>query len=182
MKRTLMTLRHLSPKKYKPSIAAEESLVKNLLSYYDSDYGGFGPGQKFPPHSTLLYLLYFLCVENNSDVQTVCRKTLDAMRLRGLNDHLQGGIFRYCVDRQWTIPHFEKMLYDQAMALWCYSLAYKVMEKTSIKKWRKVLSAASMRVLRKMDYSFRRMMRIRNMWKGRLMSGAMLNFKHSLDG
>jgi len=66
-------------------------------------------------------------------VQAVCRKTLDAMRLRGLTDHLQGGIFRYCVDRQWTIPHFEKMLYDQAMALWCYSLAYKVVGETGIK-------------------------------------------------
>jgi len=117
-----------------PPIAKEESLVKNLLSYYDPDYGGFGPGQKFPPHSTLLYLLYFLCVENNPDVQTVCRKTLDAMRLQGLNDYLQGGIFRYCVDRQWTIPHFEKMLYDQAMALWCYSLAYKVIGNIEYKK------------------------------------------------
>lgn len=121
-------------KEIQPPIAEEESLVKNLLSYYDPDYGGFGPGQKFPPHSTLLYLLYFLCVENNPDVQTVCRKTLDAMRLRGLNDHLQGGIFRYCVDRQWTIPHFEKMLYDQAMALWCYSLAYKVIGENEYKK------------------------------------------------
>jgi hypothetical protein len=121
-------------KEVPPPLAAEESLVKNLLSYYDPEYGGFGPGQKFPPHSTLLYLLYFLCVENNSDVQTICRKTLDAMRLRGLNDHLQGGIFRYCVDRQWTIPHFEKMLYDQAMALWCYSLAYKVIGENEYKK------------------------------------------------
>jgi uncharacterized protein YyaL (SSP411 family) len=117
-----------------PPIAAEESLVKNLLSYYDPDYSGFGPGQKFPPHSTLLYLLYYLCVENNPDAQNVCRKTLDTMCLRGLNDHLQGGIFRYCVDRQWTIPHFEKMLYDQAMALWCYSLAYKVMGEKEYKK------------------------------------------------
>jgi uncharacterized protein YyaL (SSP411 family) len=121
-------------KEVQPPIAAEESLVKNLLSYYDSDYGGFGTGQKFPPHSTLLYLLYLFCVENNSDVQNICRKTLDAMRTRGLNDHLQGGIFRYCVDRQWTIPHFEKMLYDQAMALWCYSLAYKVIGNNEYKE------------------------------------------------
>ncbi len=48
------------------------------------------------------------------------------MMLGGLNDHLQGGIFRYCVDRRWTIPHFEKMLYDQAMSLWTYSLGYRV--------------------------------------------------------
>ena len=55
------------------------------------------------------------------------------MILRGLNDHLQGGIFRYCVDREWTIPHFEKMLYDQAMALWCFSLAYRVIGKETYK-------------------------------------------------
>jgi uncharacterized protein YyaL (SSP411 family) len=48
------------------------------------------------------------------------------MMMRGLNDHLQGGIYRYCVDREWTIPHFEKMLYDQAMALWSYSLAHRL--------------------------------------------------------
>jgi uncharacterized protein YyaL (SSP411 family) len=148
-------------KEVQPPIAAEESLVKHLLSYYDPEYGGFGMGQKFPPHSTLLYLLYFLCVENNADVQTICRKTLDAMRMRGLNDHLQGGIYRYCVDRKWTIPHFEKMLYDQAMALWCYAL--KLLGKKSIKKWRKVLSVVSMIALRIMDYSFRRTMRIQNM-------------------
>ncbi len=116
------------------TIVTEESLVKNLLFYHDPVYGGFGSGQKFPPHSTLLYLLYFLCVENNSAVWAICRKTLDVMRLRGINDHLQGGIFRYCVDRKWTIPHFEKMLYDQAMALWCYALAYKVIGKTEYKK------------------------------------------------
>lgn len=121
-------------KEVQPPIAAEESLVKNLLSYYDPDYAGFGRGQKFPPHSTLLYLLYFLCVENNTEVQTICCKTLDAMRMNGLNDHLQGGIFRYCVDSKWTIPHFEKMLYDQAMALWCYSLAYKVIGKNEYKE------------------------------------------------
>ncbi len=56
------------------------------------------------------------------------------MRLRGLNDHLQGGIFRYCVDNEWTIPHFEKMLYDQAMALWTYSLAYRVTAKDEYRK------------------------------------------------
>ena len=60
-----------------------------------------------------------------------CRLTLDAMRRGGLHDHLQGGIFRYCVDRQWTIPHFEKMLYDQAMALWCYALAFRVLGNTA---------------------------------------------------
>jgi uncharacterized protein YyaL (SSP411 family) len=110
----------------KPEVAEESALVKKLSRYYDSENGGFGSGQKFPPHSSLLYLLFQSAVEESPSIKTICIKTLDAMKDRGLNDHLQGGIFRYCIDREWTIPHFEKMLYDQAMSLWCFSLAYKV--------------------------------------------------------
>jgi uncharacterized protein len=109
-----------------PSAAEESTLVEALKSYYDKDNGGFGTGQKFPPHSTLLFLLYLLSAKEDESIRAICTNTLDSIRLRGLNDHLQGGIFRYCVNREWTIPHFEKMLYDQALTLWCYSLAYKV--------------------------------------------------------
>jgi hypothetical protein len=116
-----------------PPVTAEESLVTGLISYFDSEYGGFGTGQKFPPHSTLLFLLYQLSVKEDPEIREVCTKTLEAMRMRGLNDHLQGGIYRYCVDREWTIPHFEKMLYDQAMALWGYSVAFKVLGKAEYK-------------------------------------------------
>ena len=113
--------------------ADESSLAKTLSKYYDQENGGFGSGQKFPPHSSLLYLLYQSGLAESPSINTICIKTLDAIRLRGLNDHLQGGIFRYCVDSEWTIPHFEKMLYDQAMALWCYSLAYRVIGKETYK-------------------------------------------------
>lgn len=116
-----------------PEAVKDVSLHETLSRYYDPVNGGFGTGQKFPPHSSLLYLLYHLALEENHSTKTICIKTLDAMRMRGLNDHLQGGIFRYCVDREWTIPHFEKMLYDQAMSLWCYSLAYRVLGKEEYK-------------------------------------------------
>lgn len=109
-----------------PDIANESMLIKTLSKYYDPENGGFGTGQKFPPHSSILFLLYQQSLEDSPSIKMICSKTLDSIRMRGLNDHLQGGIFRYCVDREWTIPHFEKMLYDQAMALWCYSLAYRV--------------------------------------------------------
>jgi len=101
-------------------------LIRSLGEYFDIENGGFGAGQKFPPHSTLLFMLYQLSVSRDESVSGMVTATLDAMMMRGLNDHLQGGIFRYCVDREWTIPHFEKMLYDQAMALWSYSLAHRV--------------------------------------------------------
>jgi len=116
-----------------PDSANESSLVTTLSKYYDQKNGGFGTGQKFPPHSSLLFLLYQSALEDSQTINTICSKTLDDIIIRGLNDHLQGGIFRYCVDREWTIPHFEKMLYDQAMSLWCYSLAYRLMGKEPYK-------------------------------------------------
>lgn len=130
-----------------PVLAEEEMLITMLSQYYDSVNGGFGTGQKFPGHSTLLYLLYNLAATENPDVNAICAGSLDAMRLRGLNDHLQGGIFRYCVDSKWTIPHFEKMLYDQAMALWTYSLAYRVMKKDEYK-------IMAVKILKCLDESF----------------------------
>ncbi len=117
-----------------PAVAGEESLQEILASYYDEKDGGFGSGQKFPSHTTLLFLLYSLAVKESPSARAMCIKTLDVMRLRGLNDHLQGGIFRYCVDNEWTIPHFEKMLYDQAMSLWTYSLAYRVLKRDEYRK------------------------------------------------
>lgn len=119
---------------HKPEVAGEDSPERILSKYYDEVNGGFGQTHKFPPHSTLLYLLYQLSLGESPSLSTICLKTLDAMMLRGLNDHLQGGIYRYCVDPEWTIPHFEKMLYDQAMALWTFSLAYRVTGKDGYKK------------------------------------------------
>lgn len=113
------------PVEKEPSILGENSVTRILSDYYDPENGGFGGGHKFPPHSTLLYLLYQLNIDDSPSIRTIIAKTLDSMMMRGLHDHLQGGIFRYCVDAEWTIPHFEKMLYDQAMALWVYSLAYR---------------------------------------------------------
>jgi uncharacterized protein len=110
-----------------PGVEPGDRLPADLLAGFDPLHGGFGPGPKFPPHSTLLFMLYRLCVEKHPGLEDACRRTLAAMRRGGLHDHLQGGIFRYCVDREWIIPHFEKMLYDQAMALWCFALAYRVL-------------------------------------------------------
>ena len=120
-------LQPFSPAEEKPRSAPEDRLAGELLAALDPLHGGFGPGPKFPPHSTLLYMLYRLCVKSDPALENACRLTLDAMRRGGLHDHLQGGIFRYCVDREWAIPHFEKMLYDQAMALWSFALAHRVL-------------------------------------------------------
>jgi uncharacterized protein len=112
----------------------EESIIKHLTSSADQDYGGFGYMHKFPPHCTLLFMLTLYEEKKTETLKKLIEKTIDAIANRGLHDHLQGGFFRYCVDRQWTIPHFEKMLYDQALLLWVYSAAYKIFKKEKYKK------------------------------------------------
>jgi len=111
----------------------EKDLIKMILANFDKDGGGFGYGVKFPPHNTLLFLLSYFEKTKNKEVKEMIEKTLDKMATHGLHDHLQGGFYRYCVDNAWTIPHFEKMLYDQAMLLWGYSAAYKVLGKEEYK-------------------------------------------------
>jgi uncharacterized protein len=103
-----------------------------LEQTYDSDHGGFGVGQKFP-HATTLALLLSLwhASPDGAGAHTLAMVThsLDCMAQRGLFDHLGGGFFRYTVDRSWSIPHFEKMLYDNAQLLTVYSNAYAATSK-----------------------------------------------------
>ena len=108
----------------------QQKLTAAIEQNFDREFGGFGHGMKFPPHCTLLYLLY---AEEEECAKEIVQNTVDAMALGGLHDHLQGGFFRYCTDRDWTIPHFEKMLYDQAMHLWVYSAAYHRYKKSEYK-------------------------------------------------
>lgn len=103
-----------------------DELLSSILAEADSRNGGFGDGHKFPQCSTLLFLLSHYERYRLKETRAVIIQTLDAMMTRGLHDQVQGGFFRYCVDAEWTIPHFEKMLYDQAMLLWTYAWAYSV--------------------------------------------------------
>jgi len=108
---------------------SSEYITEIISSYFDQKYGGFGSEEKFPTHSTLLFILNYYDVKKHKKVLPIIEKTLESIALGGLHDHLQGGFFRYCVDRKWRIPHFEKMLYDQALLLWVFSNAYKVLKK-----------------------------------------------------
>ena len=115
-------------------LALEEGKILDTISrLFDKKHGGFGTGAKFPPHSTLLYLMHYFDLAEDEALREMITKTLDAMSFRGLHDHLQGGFYRYCVDGKWTISHFEKMLYDQAMHLWVYSTAYKLFNRSQDK-------------------------------------------------
>jgi uncharacterized protein YyaL (SSP411 family) len=80
----------------------------------DREYGGWGRGQKFPQPGRVHVLLRAFDRTGREEYRDVATRTLDAMCAGGLYDHVGGGFHRYCVDRDWTVPHFEKMLYDNA--------------------------------------------------------------------
>jgi uncharacterized protein YyaL (SSP411 family) len=107
-----------------PLGAARERSAQN----YDAEHGGFGGGPKFPHPTTLELLLDHWHAHRIGDADpqalAMVTHTLDCMAQRGLYDHLAGGFFRYSVDRSWSIPHFEKMLYDNAQLLTVYADAY----------------------------------------------------------
>jgi uncharacterized protein YyaL (SSP411 family) len=113
------------------SLSSDSNLnaIENSIKLsFDGDFGGFGNNMKFPPHNTLLFMLHNYEEKPNPELKSILIKTLSSISQLGLHDHLQGGFYRYCVDRQWTIPHFEKMLYDQAMLLMIFSTAYKIFD------------------------------------------------------
>jgi uncharacterized protein YyaL (SSP411 family) len=85
-----------------------------VLRAADREHGGFGTGQKFPQEARLHLLLRADDATDRDAYRDVAVQTLDAMADGGLYDHLGGGFHRYCTDRDWTVPHFEKMLYDNA--------------------------------------------------------------------
>ncbi len=118
-----------TPMTSKTLSSTEQELIDSSWNEFDKENGGFGTSTKFPSHCTLLFMLYYVEATQDKKLKRMLEQTLEVMFLRGLHDHLQGGFFRYCVDAAWTIPHFEKMLYDQAMLLWIYAIAYKVLAK-----------------------------------------------------
>ena len=85
-----------------------------LAAMYDRSHAGFGSGNKFPQPVYLEYLLRYFHRTGDSDALQMLVETLNAMSAGGMYDHIGGGFHRYAVDRQWRVPHFEKMLYDQA--------------------------------------------------------------------
>ncbi len=92
-----------------------ESAVASLLRGYDSKNGGFGRAPKFPPSMTLTFLLRNYRRKNDSRALKAVEHTLQKMAAGGMYDQLGGGFHRYSVDATWLVPHFEKMLYDNAL-------------------------------------------------------------------
>ncbi len=99
---------------------------KQLAQRYDTTYGGFGQAPKFPMAHNLIFLLRHCRRTGSRDALDMAEHTLLAMRRGGCFDHLGFGFHRYSTDRAWLLPHFEKMLYDQAMLAHAYLEAYEL--------------------------------------------------------
>jgi uncharacterized protein YyaL (SSP411 family) len=103
-----------------------DTAADRLAAEYDERHGGFGGAPKFPPHMNLLFLLrHHQRTGAGRDLEIV-RHTCEAMARGGIYDQLAGGFARYSVDGHWTVPHFEKMLYDNALLLRVYTQLWRL--------------------------------------------------------
>jgi uncharacterized protein YyaL (SSP411 family) len=113
--------------------------VRTLRAQFDPEWGGFGRAPKFPPTSVLEFLLRRGRLSGSepqsSPELTMAAKTLDAMAEGGMYDVVGGGFHRYSVDERWLVPHFEKMLYDNALLVPAYLHGFLV---TGNERWRRV--------------------------------------------
>ena len=116
-----------------------------LRPQYDAAWGGFGHAPKFPQAMTLEALLRHWRNTGDDDVGAMVVNSLDCMASGGIYDHLGGGFSRYATDRRWLVPHFEKMLYDNALLLGLYTAAWQV---TGKPRYRQVIDETAGYLLR----------------------------------
>ncbi len=103
-----------------------DAAFEQFSADFDPTHGGFGQAPKFPPATGLSFLLrHYYQTGNKHALHMVCH-TLDAMAAGGLYDHIGGGFSRYSTDERWLVPHFEKMLYDNALLAKTYLEAFQV--------------------------------------------------------
>lgn len=103
-----------------------DSCFSELASTFDQEYGGFGGPPKFPTPSNLFFLLRYHEDTREKSPLLMFRRTLDNMASGGIFDQIAGGFHRYSTDREWLTPHFEKMLYDNALLSLVYTEAFLV--------------------------------------------------------
>jgi uncharacterized protein YyaL (SSP411 family) len=105
--------------------ALDESAI-NLLNMADFIYGGFGTAPKFPNVSNLLFLLRYYDLSRIDKFKDFVILTCERILYGGINDHLGGGFSRYSTDQKWLVPHFEKMLYDNALLVVLFCEVYQI--------------------------------------------------------
>lgn len=114
--------------------AVDRTLATRAFLFYkqqfDKEWGGFGRAPKFPVPHNLLFLMRYSQLENNAEAMQMVENTLISMAKGGIFDQIGGGFSRYSTDEKWLVPHFEKMLYDNALLSIAYLEAFQVTGKT----------------------------------------------------
>ncbi|OUC06605.1 thioredoxin [Litorilinea aerophila] len=124
-----------------------DEAVEQLYQYFDNEHGGFGHQPKFPQPMTLDFAMTQYRRRNDLDALYMAELTLEQMALGGIYDQLGGGFHRYSVDAVWLVPHFEKMLYDNAQLLRTYLDAWRITQRPL---YRRVIDETIDYVLREM--------------------------------
>lgn len=124
-----------------------DEAFSQFKSNFDVVHGGFGEAPKFPTPHNLMFLMRYWYKRNDGGGLEMITKTLDSMYRGGIYDHIGYGFSRYSTDREWLVPHFEKMLYDNALLAYTYTEAFKA---TGIKKYADVASEIFTYILRDM--------------------------------
>jgi uncharacterized protein YyaL (SSP411 family) len=135
----------LGPGSDLPGTETLSTALENLKKQHDPVWGGFGSAPKFPQTMSLDLLLRAHTASGSADALAIVVRSLDAMAAGGIYDHLGGGFARYSTDEEWLAPHFEKMLYDQALLARVYLHAWQV---TGDSRYRQVLDETIDYVLR----------------------------------
>ncbi len=117
-----------------PGKDAVTACYQQLAELYDSQYGGFGSYPKFPTPHQLFFLFRHWKLTGGGQSRDMALQTLEKMEMGGIRDHLDGGFHRYSTDREWLVPHFEKMLYDQALLAIAYLEAWQISGKKRFQK------------------------------------------------
>ncbi len=108
-----------------PTQTALTQAAEQFTARFDTQYGGFGEAPKFPRSVTLEFLLRYSRRTNDPEMQNMVVQTLEAMAAGGIYDQVGGGFHRYATDQKWRVPHFEKMLYDNALLAIAYLEGYQ---------------------------------------------------------
>jgi uncharacterized protein YyaL (SSP411 family) len=133
-----------------PSPEVLTSALERLREQFDARFGGFGPAPKFPQAMTLTFLVDAYVAGPRPDVLDMFTVSLDGMAAGGMYDQVGGGFHRYSVDAYWLVPHFEKMLYDQALLTRAYLHAWLV---TREPRYRRVVEETVEYVLRDLRHA-----------------------------
>ncbi len=131
-----------------------DKAYKELNRNFDEESGGFGTAPKFPSSHNLMFLLRYWKRKNEPKALEMVEKTLTQMRLGGIYDHIGFGFSRYSTDRNWLVPHFEKMLYDQAMLVMAYTETYLATKNQFYKKTAKEIIEYVLRDMTHTDGGF----------------------------